>query len=54
MVDLRGVTYMDAHARQILAEMYRHTGAEFLANTPMTSYFVEEARGEAKKDNEEA
>lgn len=49
-VDLRGVTYMDTSARQVLAKMYEQTGAEFLANTPMTSYFVQEAQRAGKKN----
>jgi anti-anti-sigma regulatory factor len=43
-VDLRGVTHMDVHARGILAEIHRETGAEFLADSPITKYFAEEAR----------
>jgi anti-anti-sigma regulatory factor len=42
-VDLRGVTFMDMTGRQLLAEIHAKTGAEFLADTPMTKYFAEEA-----------
>jgi anti-anti-sigma regulatory factor len=42
-VDLRGVTFMDTTGRHLLAEIHDKTGAEFLANTPMTKYFAEEA-----------
>jgi anti-anti-sigma regulatory factor len=42
-VDLRGVTFMDAAGRHLLAEIHAKTGAEFLADTPMTKYFAEEA-----------
>ena len=42
-VDLRGVTFMDLAGRHLLAEIHARTGAEFLANTPMTKYFAEEA-----------
>lgn len=42
-VDLRGVTFMDVEARALLAEIHFKTGAKFLANTPMTKYFAEEA-----------
>jgi anti-anti-sigma regulatory factor len=42
-VDLRGVTFMDAAGRHLLAEIHAETGAEFLADTPMTKYFAEEA-----------
>jgi hypothetical protein len=44
LVDLSGVTYMDSEARDLLAEIHSKTGADFLADTPMTKYFVEEAR----------
>jgi anti-anti-sigma regulatory factor len=43
-VDLRGVTFMDTTGRNLLAEIHAKTGAEFLADTPMTKYFAEEAR----------
>jgi len=42
-VDLRGVTFMDATGRNLLAEIHDKTGAEFLADTPMTKYFAQEA-----------
>jgi len=42
-VDLRGVTFMDMTGRHLLAEIHAKTGADFLANTPMTKYFAEEA-----------
>ena len=42
-VDLRGVTFMDTNGRHFLAEIYARTGAEFLADRPMTKYFAEEA-----------
>ena len=42
-VDLRGVTFMDVAGRHLLAEIHAKTGAEFLADTPMTKYFAEEA-----------
>lgn len=42
-IDLRGVTFMDMTGRQLLAEIHAKTGAEFLADTPMTKYFAEEA-----------
>jgi anti-anti-sigma regulatory factor len=43
LVDLRGVTFLDRSTRNYLATIYAETGAEFLANTPMTKYFAEEA-----------
>lgn len=43
-IDLRGVIHMSADGRRILAEIYKQTGAGFLADDPMTKYFAEEAR----------
>lgn len=42
-IDLRGVTFMDTAGRHLLAEIHAKTGAKFLADTPMTKYFAEEA-----------
>jgi anti-anti-sigma factor len=42
-VDLRGVTFMDTTGRRLLAEIHAKTGAEFLADTPMTKYYAQEA-----------
>ena len=44
VVDLRGVTFLDASAKTILAEIHAQTGAEFRADTPLTKYFADEAR----------
>ena len=43
-VDLRCVSYVDHKGREILAEMYRKTGAQFQTDTPLTEYFAQEAR----------
>jgi hypothetical protein len=43
LVDLRGVTFMDATGRRLLAEIHARTGAEFLADSPLTKYYAEEA-----------
>jgi anti-anti-sigma regulatory factor len=42
-VDLRGVTFVNGTGKHLLAEIHAKTGAEFLADTPMTKYFAEEA-----------
>ena len=34
---------MDMTGRHLLAEIHTKSGAEFLADTPMTKYFAEEA-----------
>lgn len=54
VVDLCGVTHVDKAGRQILADIHRQTGARFVADTPLTKYFAEEAvrQGSAdRKDN---
>ena len=44
LVDVRGVTHVDATGRNLLADIHAKTGANFLADTPLTKYFAEEAR----------
>ena len=53
VIDLCGVIHMDPEARRLLAEMHKKTGADLLADTPMTKYFAEEARRRSKKEIEE-
>jgi len=43
-VDLRGVTFMDKAGRNVLAEIHTKTNADFVADTPMTKYFADEAK----------
>jgi len=43
-VDLRGVTHVDVTGRNLLAEIHAETGAEFMADTPLTKYFAQEAQ----------
>lgn len=43
-VDLCGVTDMDAEGKQILADIHHETGADFLADTPLSKYLAKEAR----------
>jgi hypothetical protein len=43
-VDLCGIDRIDPDGRHILAEIHRQTGADFLADTPITKYFAEQAR----------
>ena len=42
-VDLCGVMNADAEGKQVLADIHRETGADFLANTPWTKYLAWEA-----------
>jgi anti-anti-sigma regulatory factor len=43
-IDLRGVTHADCTGRDLLGEIHATTGAEFLADTPLTKYFAEQAQ----------
>lgn len=43
-VDLRGVTHADETGRSLLGRIYDSTGAEFMADTPLTKYFSEQAQ----------
>lgn len=43
-VDLCGVTHVDGTGRNLLAEIHARTGAEFVADTPLTKYFAENAQ----------
>jgi hypothetical protein len=42
-LDLRAVASVDADGRRLLREIYQKGGAAFLADTPLTRYFVEQA-----------
>ena len=53
VIDLRGVMNVDSRGKQILADIRRATGAEFVADTPMTKYFATEARRGTKKEAKE-
>jgi hypothetical protein len=48
-LDLRGVSFVDAGGRQLLHEIYSRTGAAFMTNSPLTSYFAEEAKQASPK-----
>jgi hypothetical protein len=43
-VNLFGVTYIDREGQGLLEDMYRQDHAFFEANTPLTEYYVQEAR----------
>ena len=47
-VDLRGMTFIDATGKRLLSEIHEETGAEFLADTPLTKYFAEQAQQEIR------
>ena len=48
MVDLRGVVHMDTRAVDVLADMHRRATPAFLADSPMTKHFDEEAQRRGK------
>lgn len=52
-VDLRGVTYINTEGTEILAEIYRQTHAQFKADTPLTKYFVEQAKDNNSHNGDE-
>jgi len=41
LLDLRGVSFVDAKGRQLLRDIYQKTSAHFLADSPLTNYFVD-------------
>jgi hypothetical protein len=55
-VDLCGVDQVDPSGKKVLAEIYGSTGADFLANTPITDYYAEQARAmlQNPRDSREA
>jgi hypothetical protein len=42
-LDLRGVAFVDGKGQQLLHEIYQKTHASFLADSPLTHYFANEA-----------
>jgi len=51
-LDLRGVGFVDAKGRGLLREIYQKTRACFLADSPLTRYFVEDAVRESQKNGQ--
>jgi hypothetical protein len=43
-IDLREVIHMNRDGQKLLAEIHKVSGAEFIADSPMTKYFAEEAQ----------
>ncbi|HTC63770.1 MAG TPA: hypothetical protein VK709_13075 [Candidatus Saccharimonadales bacterium] len=50
-VNLCGVTFMDGNGNHLLAEIYEKTGAEFIADTPLSKYFAQQARQSSRSRN---
>ena len=42
-LDLRGVGFVDGNGQRLLHEIYQKTHASFLADSPLTHYFANEA-----------
>lgn len=51
-LDLRGVTFVDTKGRQLLHEIYQKTNASFLADSPLTQYFADDAMQQSPKNGE--
>ena len=45
-LDIRGVTFVDRNGTQILRDIVGTTGAEVLADSPLTQYFAKQAKSE--------
>jgi hypothetical protein len=52
-LDLRGVAFVDANGRELLRAIYQETSAGFLADSPLTRYFADDAMQQSPIDGEE-
>ncbi len=52
-LDIRGVTFADQKGTQIFREIVRATGAEVIADSPLTRYFANQAAAKTVPDTEE-
>jgi anti-anti-sigma regulatory factor len=52
-LDLRDVSFVDVKGRQLLREIYQKTNGCFLADSPLTHHFADDAMGQSPKDGEE-
>ena len=52
-LDVRGVTFMDSRGTALLQEIQRMSGAEVLADSPLTKYFAERIMREIKNTEKE-
>jgi hypothetical protein len=48
-LDVRGVMFMDERGTALLRQIHRMSGAEVLANSPLTKYFAERIKREIEK-----
>jgi hypothetical protein len=54
VLDICGMTFVDHRGTQILREIVRATGAEVVADSPLTQYFANRAAGNTVVDSEES
>lgn len=52
-LDLRGVVYVDGKGIELLREIYQKANASFLADSPLTQYFADQAMRKSPKSGEE-
>jgi len=52
-LDMRGVMFMDDRGTALLRQIHRMSGAEVLANSPLTKYFAEQIRRGIKQIEKE-
>lgn len=50
LVDLCNVAFVDDEGKQVLREIYRKTGAEFVADSPLTRHFAQQAKQQLEKN----
>jgi hypothetical protein len=51
--DLCGVAFVDARGRQLLRDIYQKTNSSFLADSPLTRYFADDAMQQSPNAGEE-
>lgn len=52
-LDLRGVMFMDDRGTKLLREIHRTSGAEVLADSPLTKYFAQRITREIERNESE-
>jgi hypothetical protein len=52
-LDLRGVMFMDGRGTALLREIHKQSGAEVLADSPLTKYFAERIMRNAETEENE-
>jgi hypothetical protein len=52
-LDMRSVAFVNDKGRRLLREIYQHSNACFLADSPLTQYFADDAMRQSPRDGEE-